>query len=118
LGYGHAYISRVETGKLSPSWRFLTGLANLLNVPLVELFYEAGLIERAPVDEGSIVAMIAAYPNITVAFEYARRTGNRDLLAHLERQAELLIMELEAQGEDIGVESRGGTPAEAEGPGD
>lgn len=101
LGYGHAYISRIESGRLRPSWWFLTKFADLLHVPIADLLKAAGLVAQPTVDEVHIAEMIAARPKLVEVFEYARQTGDSRVLADLERFAGMLLKELERdeQGE-------------------
>lgn len=111
LDYGQQYVSRVETGKRQPSWRFLTSFARLLRVPANDLLRSVGLVPDAEVDEDHIAEMIAAYPGIAAAFEYARQLGNNALLADLERYAAMLIRE---RGIEYDAQQSGGAAAEDE----
>jgi len=67
-----------------------------------------------PLNEGELAQMISAYPDLAAVFEYARRTGQRGLLDHLARQARFLIMELQAEGVDVGEPGHGVTAADPE----
>ncbi len=74
LGVSHEYISRVETGKVRPSWKFLTGLANILDVPVSELLAAAGLTPAVSLeDERFIAELLAQYPELKELFELIRR---------------------------------------------
>lgn len=105
LGYGQEYISRIETGARRPSLEFLRRFAELVRFPLADLLTIAGILIEPPIDEDHIVQMIAVRPQLAAAFEYARSTGNTQVLADLERFAGMLLKEA-----GIDYESRDGPP--------
>ena len=115
LGYAPEYVSRVETGSLSPSWRFLVGFANFLGMPVARLLHEAGLVERPEVNENEIATMIAAYPRLAAAFEYTRSNNDPGILVEIDRFAGMVIR---ARREDEREAEQGGGATEETGEGD
>lgn len=76
MNVDRSYISLVETGRRSPSWRFLAAFANLLHIPVNDLLKAAGLVDIPAVDENEIAALVAANPDLEVIFDLARKRPN------------------------------------------
>lgn len=96
-GVDRSYIAMIETGRRSPSWRFLATVANALHIPITDLLRAAGLIEQSAVDEGELAALLRANPDFAAVFEYARTRP--DILPDLARYARFLIQERGDGGE-------------------
>jgi transcriptional regulator with XRE-family HTH domain len=67
------YVSLVERGDRTPSWRFLASFANLLKIPVNSLLTAAGLVDTPAVNEEEITALVAVNPDMAVIFELARK---------------------------------------------
>lgn len=96
------YISHIETGHRSPSWKLLLAYAQALKLNVTELLRRAGLISTDMMSlEGRISALVAEEPRLEVLFEAAR-----EMLKNNPRGLEELInfaqwvMEKQARGED------------------
>lgn len=77
IGVTHEYVSRVETGKLSPSWKYILRFAETLRVPVADLLRAVGLVAQPAVDENEIAALVAANPDFEGIILFAREHPER-----------------------------------------
>ena len=70
IGVDQTYVSKIERGISSPSWKYLAGFANVLGTSPIELLRRAGLLENVSEEqEREIGDMIAASPEFAELFE-------------------------------------------------
>lgn len=89
-----SYVSDVERGRCSPSWRYLRDFANILKVNILTLLRQAGLIDPDTVTrEQEIAALVEEIPAFAQWFEIAREIARRDpsKLGELVRHAKWLL---------------------------
>jgi transcriptional regulator with XRE-family HTH domain len=86
IGVSQEYISRIETGKAFPSWRFLVNFARAVGANLVTLLRDAGLMEPDSLElEQEIAALMEEDPLYHALFVAAKELrdagdiGNREL---------------------------------------
>ena len=72
IGVDRTYISLVETGRRTPSWRMLVRFAEILRVPAVDVLVAAGLLPDTAQQRQDIAAFVAAHPELADVFEFAR----------------------------------------------
>lgn len=78
IGVDQTYVSKIERGISSPSWKYLIGFANVLGTSPIELLRCAGMLENVREDqEREIGEMIASSPEFAELFELWR-TISRD----------------------------------------
>ena len=73
LDVSHQYISEVERGKYSPSWRYLVCFANALGANILTLLRAVGLVSPdTAVVEQEIAALLEESPELADLIEAAR----------------------------------------------
>lgn len=98
-GCDRSYVAMIETGRRSPSWRFLLRLADALSMSAVDLFQALDMVPPPVVDEAEISAMIAAYPDLQAALHLAQT--DRTILEKFNDYARMVlaVRKLDEQGE-------------------
>jgi len=94
MGVRQSYVSDVERGRRSPSWRYLRDFASILKVNSISLLRQVGLIEPDTIArEQEIAALIEEMPAFAQWFEIAREIARRDpgKLGELVRHAKWLL---------------------------
>lgn len=87
LDVAQPYVSQVERGIYSPSWRYLIGFANAVKTSIIDLLRRAGLLDDIPEEmEREIAELIKEVPDLAELFAAAREI-NRE---HPERLRELV----------------------------
>lgn len=102
LDFGHEYISRVETGKKKPSWRFIVAFANLLDVAPDELLRQTGYVKNKESPE-DVIRDISTDPDAVEVLEFLKDyPQKRRAVARFIR--DYLKGELEEEGSSRGTE--------------
>jgi len=78
IGVDQTYVSKIERGISSPSWKYLIGFANALRTSPIELLRRAGMLEYVPEErEREIEELVAASPGFSELFEAWREISRQ-----------------------------------------
>ena len=78
LDVHQTYVSQVERGVQSPSWRYLVAFANAIGANIVTLLREAGLIDPCTYSkEQEIAALLSERPDLAEALDLLRDYPHR-----------------------------------------
>ena len=100
LGVSQQHLSRLETGKLRPSWWFLTRFAETFRVPVADLLAAAGLVPDTTAQQQDIAALASADPEVGELLDLLK--GEPSLAAELLPWARYTVERRRREREDVG----------------
>lgn len=78
IGVDQTYVSKIERGISSPSWKYLAGFATALGASPIELLRRAGLLDGVPEERArEIEELVSSSPEFAELFDVWREISQR-----------------------------------------